>query len=276
MVSSAVIENEDNTFYKAVYKGSMLAGQIAPGLVIMVCTGGLGAMSALGTGLMAVTYGANSAGQTYSTSMNEGYTWSQSALNATADFTEETAKMVAFSKAAEFIGPASECVSKTELLQNALKLAGVSAAVEEVDGEVISPFTEAVSLNDEEKLEVDHLEVVKEAGIAAAVAGGGSDESDFISLHSRKHMYNAEKVSTSKKTQYGKDVNVGKLCADTIQYPDEIIYNEEQKVIVYKKSYCFNISTEDTPTGTHRVFIPLNTFGNKTIRMTQFPLYGGN
>ena len=89
--------------------------------------------------------------------MNEGYTWSQSALNATADFTEETAKRVAFSKAAEFIGPASECVSKTELLQNALKLAGVSAVVEEVDGEVISPFTEAVSLNDEEKLEVDHL-----------------------------------------------------------------------------------------------------------------------
>ena len=44
----------------------------------------------------------------------------------------------------------------------------------------------------------------------------------------------------------------------------------------YHYCYPFNISTSDTPTGTHRVFIPLNTQGKKTIRMSQFPLVGGN
>ena len=105
---------------------------------------------------------------------------------------------------------------------------------------------------------------------------GGLDASDYISIHSRKHMYDPDTVSTPKKTQYGKDVNVGKLCEDTIMKPDEVIYNKDQNVMIYKKEYLFNISTSDTPTGTHRVFIPLNTQGKKTIRMSQFPLVGGN
>ena len=105
---------------------------------------------------------------------------------------------------------------------------------------------------------------------------GGLDASDYISIHSRKHMYDPDTVSTPKKTQYGKDVNVGKLCEDTIMKPDEVIYNKDQNVMIYKKEYHFNISTSDTPTGTHRVFIPLNTQGKKTIRMSQFPLVGGN
>jgi len=85
---------------------------------------------------------------------------------------------------------------------------------------------------------------------------GGLDASDYISIHSRKHMYDPDTVSTPKKTQYGKDVNVGKLCEDTIMKPDEVIYNKDQNVMIYKKEYPFNISTSDTPTGTHRVFIP--------------------
>ena len=105
---------------------------------------------------------------------------------------------------------------------------------------------------------------------------GGLDASDYISIHSRKHMYDPDTVSTPKKTQYGKDVNVGKLCEDTIMKPDEVIYNKDQNVMIYKKEYPFNISTSDTSTGTHRVFIPLNTQGKKTIRMSQFPLVGGN
>ena len=105
---------------------------------------------------------------------------------------------------------------------------------------------------------------------------GGLDASDYISIHSRKHMYDPDTVSTPKKTQYGKDVNVGKLREDTIMKPDEVIYNKDQNVMIYKKEYPFNISTSDTPTGTHRVFIPLNTQGKKTIRMSQFPLVGGN
>ena len=35
---------------------------------------------------------------------------------------------------------------------------------------------------------------------------GGLDASDYISIHSRKHMYDPDTVSTPKKTQYGKDV----------------------------------------------------------------------
>lgn len=105
---------------------------------------------------------------------------------------------------------------------------------------------------------------------------GGLDASDYISIHSRKHMYDPDTVSTPKKTQYGKAVNVGKLCEDTIMKLDEVIYNKDQNVMIYKKEYLFNISTSDTPTGTHRVFIPLNTQGKKTIRMSQFPLVVGN
>ena len=104
---------------------------------------------------------------------------------------------------------------------------------------------------------------------------GGLDASDYISIHSRKHMYNPDTLSTPKKTQYGKDVNVGKLCKDTIMNPDEVVYNTDQNVMIYKKKYPFNISTSETPTGTHRVYIPLNTQGKKTIRMSQFPLFEG-
>ncbi len=105
---------------------------------------------------------------------------------------------------------------------------------------------------------------------------GGLDASDYISIHSRKHMYNPDTLSTPKKTQYGKDVNVGELCKDTIMNPDEVVYNTDQNVMIYKKKYPFNISTSETPTGTHRVFIPLNTQGKKTIRMSQFPLFEGD
>ncbi|SEF63993.1 RHS repeat-associated core domain-containing protein [Eubacterium ruminantium] len=105
---------------------------------------------------------------------------------------------------------------------------------------------------------------------------GGLDASDYISIHSRKHMYNPNTLSTPKKTQYGKDINVRKLCEDTIMNPDEVVYNIDQNVMIYKKKYPFNISTNETPTGTHRVFIPLNIQGKKTIRMSQFPLFEGD
>ena len=88
---------------------------------------------------------------------------------------------------------------------------------------------------------------------------GGLDASDYISIHSRKHMYNPDTLSTPKKMN-----------------PDEVVYNTDQNVMIYKKKYPFNISTSETPTGTHRVFIPLNTQGKKTIRMSQFPLFEGD
>lgn len=50
-------------------------------------------------------------------------------------------------------------------------------------------------------------------------------------------MYDPDTVSTPKKTQYGKAVNVGKLCEDTIMKLDEVIYNKDQNVMIYKKEY---------------------------------------
>ena len=133
---------------------------------------------------------------------------------------------------------------------------------------VLPPRKESEGIETSYGKSIENTEFFKE--------NGGLDASDYISIHSRKHMYDPDTVSTPKKTQYGKDVNVGKLCEDTIMKPDEVIYNKDQNVMIYKKEYPFNISTSDTPTGTHRVFIPLNTQGKKTIRMSQFPLVGGN
>ena len=39
---------------------------------------------------------------------------------------------------------------------------------------------------------------------------------------------------------------------------------------------CFNISTLDTPTGSHRVFINLDPKAGKTNKNSQFPYYRGN
>ena len=62
---------------------------------------------------------------------------------------------------------------------------------------------------------------------------GGLDASDYISIHSRKHMYDPDTVSTPKKTQYGKDVNVGKLCEDTIMSVLKIL----QEILLMEQKY---------------------------------------
>lgn len=62
----------------------------------------------------------------------------------------------------------------------------------------------------------------------------------------------------------------------TMLYPDEIIYNQKHNMITYVKEYDFNISTADTPTGSHRVFINLAPKAGKTNRNSQFPYYGGD
>lgn len=106
--------------------------------------------------------------------------------------------------------------------------------------------------------------------------GGRSDLDDFMTLHARKHAYDPNTVSTKSKTQFGENINVAKLREDTLIYPDKIFYDSEHDVIKYIKEYDFNISTPDTPTGSHRVFITLNPKAGKEIRNSQFPYYGGN
>ncbi|MDL5610099.1 hypothetical protein [Bacillus halotolerans] len=98
---------------------------------------------------------------------------------------------------------------------------------------------------------------------------GGSNANDFISSHSQKHMYDPNKASTPKKTQYGKDINVSELRKDTMLNPDSVVYDDIRNTITYKKNYNFNISTPDTPTGQHRVFLNLNN----PRRHSQFPYF---
>ena len=106
--------------------------------------------------------------------------------------------------------------------------------------------------------------------------GGGSDLDDFMSIHAQKHVYNPEVKSTKNKTQFGENIDVAKLREDTLLHPDQVIYDSEHNMIKYVKEYDFNISTPDTPTGSHRVFINLAPRAGKTIRNSQFPYYGGN
>lgn len=58
-------------------------------------------------------------------------------------------------------------------------------------------------------------------------------------------------------------------------YPDKVIYNDEHNMIKYVKEYNFNISTPDTPTGSHSVFINLDSKPGKTNRNSQFPFFRG-
>lgn len=64
-----------------------------------------------------------------------------------------------------------------------------------------------------------------------------------------------------------------KLREDTLLHPDNVIYDSEYNTIKYEKEYDFNISTPDTPTGSHRVFINLDPKAGKTNRNSQFPYY---
>ena len=106
--------------------------------------------------------------------------------------------------------------------------------------------------------------------------GGGSDLDDFMSIHAQKHVYNPKVKSTKNKTQFGENIDVAKLREDTLLHPNQVIYDSEHNMIKYVKEYDFNISTSDTPTGSHRVFINLDTRVGRTIRNSQFPYYGGN
>jgi hypothetical protein len=107
-------------------------------------------------------------------------------------------------------------------------------------------------------------------------SGGGSNLDDFMTPHSEKHTFNPNVKSTKKATQFGENIDVAKLREDTMLNPDSIVYNTDQNVIIYKKEYDFNISTSDTPTGSHRVYINLDPKPGKTNRNSQFPYYGGD
>ncbi|GAC43526.1 hypothetical protein, partial [Paenibacillus popilliae] len=91
--------------------------------------------------------------------------------------------------------------------------------------------------------------------------GAGSDPNNFVNEHAKKHLYDPTKPSTPNRSQYGKDVDVFQLRRDTMNNPDKAYSNwpnpnnpNTQRITKYYKEYDGNISTPDTPTGSHRVF----------------------
>ncbi len=91
--------------------------------------------------------------------------------------------------------------------------------------------------------------------------GGGSNPDDFVNIHSRKHMYDPSRPSIPNRSQYGENVDVDKLRQVTISNPDKAYSNwpnpnnpNTQRITKYYKDFDGNISTPETPTGSHRVF----------------------
>ena len=120
-----------------------------------------------------------------------------------------------------------------------------------------------------------YIKGVSKSEIEFFKKGGGSNLDDFMTPHSEKHAFNPNTVSSRNKTQFGENIDVAKLREDTMLHPDKVIYDSEHNIIKYEKEYDFNISTPDTPTGSHRVFICLDSKPGKTNRSSQFPYYGG-
>ncbi|WP_407265591.1 RHS repeat domain-containing protein [Tenacibaculum maritimum] len=88
---------------------------------------------------------------------------------------------------------------------------------------------------------------------------GGSNDVDFITEHSKKHKFDSSRNSTKNRSQFGENIDVKKLREDTMKNPDKIETKLDREGNLYAtkyiKDYDFNISTADTPTGKHRVFI---------------------
>jgi len=100
---------------------------------------------------------------------------------------------------------------------------------------------------------------------------GGATEDDFISEHAKKHRYDKDKKSTKNRSQFGKDMDVKRLRDDTMSNPDSVEVKRDKDgkpyATVYKKKYDFNISTSDTETGDHRVYVN----HDDPNRSSQFP-----
>ncbi|WCF08120.1 hypothetical protein NDS46_28330 [Paenibacillus thiaminolyticus] len=87
-------------------------------------------------------------------------------------------------------------------------------------------------------------------------------------------MYDPSRPSTPNRSQYGEDVDVGKLRQETMTNPDKAYSNwpnpnnpNTQRITKYYKEFDGNISTPDTPTGSHRVFENLDD----PTRSSHFP-----
>ena len=210
---------------------------------------------------------------------------------------EVASKAASVAKEAETVAKNTAKAAKSaETVAKSTKAAGgAGAAAKEAKGAVeVAKGAETVS--GKTSVAAKEVEVVSETGAVAKAEtaveganrsgidcsnqfykrGGGSNLDDFMTPHAQKHAYNPDVKSTRNKTQFGENMDVAKLREDTMLYPDKVVYDSEHNVIKYIKEYDFNISTADTPTGSHRVFIALESKAGKTNRNSQFPYYRGD
>ena len=126
---------------------------------------------------------------------------------------------------------------------------GESVYVEEVR---VEKLAESVTVYN---LEVEDLHVYYVAGVLVHNTCGRDDfykdeaedsVDDFISLHSyNRHRYNADIKSTAKKTQYGKNINVRKLCEDTFNINNSDSTYSNYSEYVSKNGNKINLSGKD-------------------------------
>jgi RHS repeat-associated protein len=110
---------------------------------------------------------------------------------------------------------------------------------------------------------------------ASKIASKGSQKvEDFISPHAyTKHKFDASRISSKSRTQYGEAIDANDIRNQTIKNADKIVKHYDDNGVhyatTYKKSFISNISTSATPTNESRVIINhLNP-----DKSTQFPLF---
>ncbi len=103
-----------------------------------------------------------------------------------------------------------------------------------------------------------------------------SKKSDFINDHATKHAYNPSTVSTPKRTQYGRNIDVKRVREQTLRNPDRKTEHVGKSSpthpyrtygVKYEKRYNSNLSTKETPAKTSVVRVNYT----HPHRSTQFP-----
>ncbi|WP_256700619.1 hypothetical protein [Paenibacillus sp. P46E] len=174
------------------------------------------------------------------------------------------------------VATASKVEKTAETANVVTDVAKAGTTASKVD-DVVPEFVTSAPRPGRLKLDLQHFASDAEGMGHAPVPtkpGGGSNPNDFVNPHSEKHLYDPDKPSTPNRSQYGEDVDVGKLRQETMTNSDKAYSNwpnpnnpNTQRITKYYKEFDGNISTPDTPTGSHRVFENLDD----PTRSSHFP-----
>jgi hypothetical protein len=86
----------------------------------------------------------------------------------------------------------------------------------------------------------------------------------FLSNHAKKHRYNPGVPSTNQATQFGANVDLRALRDNTLMNEPILYFDKDKSMLAYEHEYGFNISTPDTPTRIHKVYINANKPGSSS------------